>query len=79
MLIRVHYAVTDPACGIRFWGGFAHTHAQVGPKQTPSRVEHLSVEGGTALRQPPCANQKRNTVRIAAVKILPGPSQHPFA
>ena len=28
-MLRVDFAVTDPPCGVRFWGGFAHTHAQV--------------------------------------------------
>ena len=29
LALRVEFAVTDPPCGIRFWGAFAHTHAQV--------------------------------------------------
>ena len=29
LTLRVDFAVTDPPCGIRFWGAFAHTHAQV--------------------------------------------------
>lgn len=42
--VRVDYAVSSPACGIRFWGAYAHTHAQV-PSKCRRVPSQLTLQG----------------------------------